>query len=83
MEIEEIISLLSEVKGKELTLRRSLKEASTMAKGFKYYIIEMWLPDTPAPVCSVKMLGQYTLEHRDEIKHSAEMEFMRNLFMRM
>lgn len=80
MEIERIIGILGETKGKELILRRHLESASSIAKGIRYYIIEMWELDTPDPIVKARVLGQYTLEHRDEIKSQCEEEFMRELF---
>lgn len=79
MEIEEIIDILSEVKNEKLILRRNLKQASTMAKGFKYYIMELWKPNSENPIIQVSIVGQYTLENRENIKKSCEYEFMREL----
>lgn len=83
MEIEEIIDLLGEVRNSKYVVKRTLKNASTMAKGFKYYIIELWMPNAEAPLCSVKTLGQYTIEHREEIKSNTEREFLEKVFLRL
>lgn len=80
MEIERIIDILGETKGRKLVLRRHLESASSIAKGIRYYIMELWEPDTPALIVTAKVVGQYTLEHREEVKNHCEEEFMKELF---
>lgn len=51
-----MVDLLGEVRQEKLILRRSLEEASSMAKGFKYYIMELWELNKDAPTVRVKSL---------------------------
>ena len=84
MTLEEIVKIWGEITGKMYVVRRHLKEASSVAKVYKKYIIELWTVDTKNPknnLCSMYAheIGQWTERNKDELVKNVETKFMEQL----
>lgn len=84
MTLEEIAKILSKINGRMYVVRRHLEEASSVAKVYKKYIIELWTVDTKDPknnLCSMSAheIGQWTDRNKDELVKTVETKFMEQL----
>ena len=84
MTLEEIAKILGKMTGKMYVVRRHLEEASSVAKVYKKYIIELWTVDTKNPknnLCglSAQEIGQWTDRNKDELVRNVETKFMEQL----
>lgn len=65
-------------------VRRDLKEASSVAKIYRDYVIELWDVDTKNPknnrcILSEHKIGQWTDRNKDDFVKSVELKFMEQL----
>lgn len=86
MSLEEIVQILSKLDNRVYIIRRDLKEASSVAKVYKQYIIELWLADIKDTknnrcVLSVHEIGQWTDRNKDELVANVESKFMKELLI--
>lgn len=84
MTLEEIIQVLSNLCNRMLVVRRDLKEASSVAKVYKDYVIELWNIDIKNPknnkcILSEHEIGQWTDRNKDDIIKSVELKFIEEL----
>ena len=84
MTLEEIAKILSKINDRMYVIRRHLEEASSVAKVYKKYIIELWTVDTKDPknnLCSMSAheIGQWTDRNKDELVKTVETKFMEQL----
>ena len=84
MTLEEIIQVLSKLCNKMFIIRRDLKEASSVAKVYKDYIIELWSIDIKDPknnkcILSEHEVGQWTDRNKDDIIRNVELKFIEEL----
>lgn len=84
MTLEEIVKILGKMNDRMYVVRRHLEEASSVAKVYKKYIIELWTVDTKDPknnLCSmsVQEIGQWTDRNKDELIKTVEIKFMEQL----
>jgi len=79
MEVEEIVNILSSVDNKHYVLRRNILPISTIAKGFKKYIIELWDINIDHPLFSCFTTGQFTDSNKEALKKEAEKKFVEKL----
>lgn len=86
MTLEEIIQILNNLTNKMFVVRRDLKEASSVAKVYRDYIIELWDIDIKNPknnkcILSEHEVGQWTDRNKDELIKNVEIRFMEQLLM--
>lgn len=86
MTLEEIIQILNNLTNKMFIVRRDLKEASSVAKVYRDYIIELWDIDIKNPknnrcILSEHEVGQWTDRNKDELVKNVEVRFMEQLLM--
>ena len=84
MTLEEIAKILGKMNARMYVVRRHLEEASSIAKVYKKYIIELWTVDTKDSknnLCSISVheIGQWTERNKDELVKSVETKFMEQL----
>ena len=84
MALEEIVQVLSKLCDKMFIIRRDLKEASSVAKVYRDYIIELWEIDIKNPknnrcILSDHEIGQWTDKNKDDLVKSVELKFMEQL----
>ena len=84
MTLEEIVQILGSLCSKMFVVRRDLKEASSVAKIYRDYVIELWNVDTKNPknnrcILSEHEIGQWTDRNKDDIVKSVELKFMEQL----
>ena len=84
MTLEEIVKILGKMNDRMYVIRRHLEEASSVAKVYKKYIIELWAVDTKEPknnLCSMSTheIGQWTERNKDELVKNVETKFMEQL----
>lgn len=84
MTLEEIIQILGNLCNRKFVIRRDLKEASSVAKVYKDYIIELWNIDIKNPknnkcVLSEHEVGQWTDKNKDDLVKNVELKFMEQL----
>ena len=84
MTLEEIVKILGKMNSRMYVIRRHLEEASSVAKVYKKYIIELWTVDTKNPknnLCSMSAheIGQWTERNKDELVKNVETKFMEQL----
>jgi len=84
MTLEEITQVLSKLCDKMFVIRRDLKEASSVAKIYKDYIIELWSIDIKNPknnkcILSEHEIGQWTDKNKDELTKRVELNFIEQL----
>lgn len=84
MTLEEIVKILGKMNSRMYVVRRHLEEASSVAKVYKKYIIELWTVDTKNPknnLCSLSAyeIGQWTERNKDELVKNVETKFMEQL----
>lgn len=84
MTLEEIIQVLSKLCNKMFVVRRDLKEASSVAKVYRNYIIELWEIDINDPnnnkcILSEHETGQWTDRNKDELIRNVELKFIEEL----
>lgn len=84
MTLEEIAKILGKMNGRMYVVRRHLEEASSVAKVYKKYIIELWTVDTKDSknnLCSISAqeIGQWTDRNKDELVRNVETKFMEQL----
>ena len=65
-------------------VRRDLKEASSVAKIYKDYIIELWEVDIKNPkgkrcILSEHEIGQWTDRNKDDLVKNVELKFVEQL----
>lgn len=65
-------------------VHRDLKEASSVAKVYRDYIIELWEVDTNNPknnkcILSEHAVGQWTDRNKDDLVKSVELRFIEEL----
>lgn len=84
MTLEEIVQILGSLCSKMFVVRRDLKEASSVAKIYRDYVIELWDVDTKNPknnrcILSEHEIGQWTDRNKDDLVKSVELKFMEQL----
>ena len=84
MTLEEIVKILEELNSRKYVLHRDLKDASSVARVYKDYIIELWLvdiKDTKNNKCilNVHEIGQWTDRNKDELVANVESKFIKEL----
>lgn len=84
MTLEEIIQILGNLCNRKFVIRRDLKEASSVAKVYKDYIIELWNIDIKNPknnkcILSEHEVGQWTDKNKDDLVKNVELKFMEQL----
>lgn len=84
MTLEEIIQILGKLCNRMLVVHRDLKEASSVAKVYRDYIIELWSVDTSNPknnrcILSEHEIGQWTDKNKDDLIKSVELKFIEEL----
>lgn len=84
MTLEEIVKILGDMCSKMFIVRRDLREASSVAKVYRDYIIELWevdIKDSKNNRCilSEHETGQWTDKNKDELVKSVELKFMEQL----
>lgn len=84
MTLEEIIQVLSKLCNKMFVVRRDLKEASSVAKVYRDYIIELWEVDTNDSknnkcILSEHEIGQWTDKNKDDLIKNVELKFIEEL----
>ena len=84
MTLEEIVQILGSLCSKMFVVRRDLKEASSVAKIYRDYVIELWNVDTKNPknnrcILSEHEIGQWTDRNKDDLVKSVELKFMEQL----
>lgn len=84
MTLEDTIDILGKVNGKKYVLHRDLKEASSVAKVYRNYIIELWVIDIKNPknnlcILSAQETGQWTDRNKNELVNSVERKFVEEL----
>jgi hypothetical protein len=65
-------------------IRRDLKEASSVAKVYKDYVIELWEIDIKNPennkcILSDHEIGQWTDKNKDDLVKNVELKFIEEL----
>ena len=65
-------------------IRRDLKEASSVAKVYKDYVIELWEIDIKNPknnkcILSDHEIGQWTDKNKDDLVKNVELKFIEQL----
>lgn len=83
MEVEEIITILSNVENKYFIPVRTMKIPSTIARSYRTYIIQLWervIGGENRMVFSVEETGLYTDDHKKELVKKAEEKFIGELF---
>ncbi|MBR5725604.1 MAG: hypothetical protein IKX56_02605 [Muribaculaceae bacterium] len=83
---EEIVKILGELNNRKYVLHRDLKDASSVARVYKDYIIELWLvdiKDTKNNKCilSVHEIGQWTDRSKDLLVENVESKFIEELLI--
>lgn len=78
--------MLGELSNKMYIVHRDLKEASSVAKIYKEYIIELWLVDIKDTknnkrIFSVQEIGQWTDRNKDELISAVEDRFTERLLV--
>lgn len=86
MTLEEIINVLGKLNDKMFVIHRDLKEASSVAKVYRDYIIELWDIDIKNPknnkcILSEHETGQWTEKNKEALVKSVELKFMEQLFI--
>jgi len=81
MTLEEIIQILGNLCNRKFVVRRDLKEASSVAKVYRDYIIELWDIDIQNSknnkcILSEHQVGQWTDRNKDELVHNVELKFI-------
>lgn len=84
MTLEEIVQILSRLCDKMFIIRRDLKEASSVAKVYKDYVIELWEIDIKNPknnkcILSDHEIGQWTDKNKDNLAKNVELKFIEEL----
>jgi len=84
MTLEEIIQILGNLCNRKFVIRRDLKEASSVAKVYKDYIVELWNIDIKNPknnkcILSEHEVGQWTDKNKDDLVKNVELKFMEQL----
>ena len=84
MTLEEIVQILSRLCDKMFIIRRDLKEASSVAKVYKDYVIELWEIDIKNPknnkcILSDHEIGQWTDKNKDDLVKNVELKFIEQL----
>lgn len=84
MTLEEIIQILSKLCNKMFIVRRDLKEASSVAKVYRDYIIELWeidIKNSKSNKCilSEHEIGQWTDRNKDDLVKNVELKFIEQL----
>ena len=84
MALEEIVQILSRLCDKMFIIHRDLKEASSVAKVYKDYVIELWEIDIKNPknnkcILSDHEIGQWTDKNKDDIVKNVELKFIEEL----
>lgn len=84
MTLEEIVQILSRLCDKMFIIRRDLKEASSVAKVYKDYVIELWEIDIKNPknnkcILSDHEIGQWTDKNKDDLVKNVELKFIEEL----
>ena len=84
MTLEEIIQVLGKLCSKMFVVRRDLKEASSVAKVYRDYIIELWEVDTNDSknnkcILSEHEIGQWTDKNKDDLIKHVELKFIEEL----
>lgn len=86
MTLEEIVQILGKLCSKTFVARRDLKEASSVAKVYRDYIIELWVVDIKNSknnkcILSEHEVGQWTDRNKDELIRNVELKFVEQLLM--
>lgn len=86
MTLEEIVQTLSKLCNKMFIVHRDLKEASSVAKVYRDYIIELWEIDIKNSknnkcILSEHEVGQWTDRNKDELVKSVELKLLEQLLM--
>ena len=86
MTLEEIVQTLSKLCNKMFIVHRDLKEASSVAKVYRDYIIELWDIDIKNPknnkcILSEHETGQWTEKNKEDLVKRVELKFMEQLFI--
>lgn len=86
MTLEEVIQVLSKLCDKMFMIRRDLKEASSVAKVYRDYIIELWEVDIKNSknnkcILSEHEIGQWTDRNKDDLIKNVELKFIEQLLM--
>ena len=84
MTLEEIVQILGNMRSKMFVVRRDLKEASSVAKVYRDYIIELWDIDIQNSknnkcILSKHEIGQWTDRNKNDLVKSVELKFMEQL----
>ena len=84
MTLEEIVKILGDMCSKMFVVRRDLKEASSVAKIYKDYIIELWeinIKDSKKNKCilSEHEVGQWSEKNKDDLVKKVELKFVEQL----
>lgn len=84
MTLEEIVQILGNMCSKMFVVRRGLKEASSVAKVYRDYIIELWDIDIQNSknnkcILSEHEIGQWTDRNKDDLVKSVELKFVEQL----
>lgn len=84
MTLEEIVQILSRLCDKMFIIHRDLKEASSVAKVYKDYVIELWEIDIKNPknnkcILSDHEIGQWTDKNKDDLVKKVELKFIEEL----
>lgn len=84
MTLEEIVQILSRLCDKMFIIHRDLKEASSVAKVYKDYVIELWEIDIKNPknnkcILSDHEIGQWTDKNKDDLVKNVELKFIEEL----
>ena len=84
MTLEEIVKILGSLCSKVFVIHRNLKEASSVAKIYRDYIIELWAIDIKDSknnrcILSEHEIGQWTDKNKDELVKNVELKFMEQL----
>lgn len=84
MTLEEIVQILSRLCDKMFIIHRDLKEASSVAKVYKDYVIELWKIDIKNPknnkcILSDHEIGQWTDKNKDDLVKNVELKFIEEL----
>lgn len=84
MTLEEIVNIVGDLSSKMFVVRRDLKEASSVAKVYRDYIIELWDIDIKNPknnkcILSEHEVGQWSDRNKDDLVKNVELKFTKQL----
>lgn len=82
MILEEIIEILSRQRHRHFVARRNVEPASSIAKSYKTYLIELWeVKDSGNEILyTSRATGMFTEWHKEALVKKAEENFMEDLF---